>query len=129
MKIEKVFCDRCGTEVIYPCTRKLYLSKNGREDGLDLCDNCHKELNDWFINKLIDYIDYKELDKIPTVEAISKADIVIILDKIRAEIEEYKSRQLTMGIGIENLEKGKQIALEYVLAILDKYKAESEVAE
>ena len=49
-----------------------------------------------------------------------------ILDKIRDEIEEYKSRQLPMGIGIEDLEKGKQTALEYVLAIIDRYKTESE---
>ena len=48
------------------------------------------------------------------------------LEKIRAEIEEYKSRQLTLAIGVDDLEKGKQIALEYVLAILDKYKAASE---
>ena len=52
-----------------------------------------------------------------------------VLDKIRAEIEEYKSRQLTLAIGVDDLEKGKQIALEYVLAILDKYKAESEGKE
>ena len=50
-----------------------------------------------------------------------------VLEKIRAEIEEYKSRQqLTLAIGVKDLEKGKQIALEYVLAILDKYKAASE---
>lgn len=48
------------------------------------------------------------------------------LDKIRAEIEEYKSRQLTLAIGVNDLEKGKQIALEYVLAIIDHYKGESE---
>ena len=48
------------------------------------------------------------------------------LDKIWEEIEEYKSRQLTLAIGVEDLEKGKQIAIEYVLGILDKYKAESE---
>lgn len=52
-----------------------------------------------------------------------------ILNKIRAEINEYKSRQLTLAIGVDDLEKGKQIAIEYVLAILDKYKAESEVQE
>jgi len=46
----------------------------------------------------------------------------LILDKIRAEIEEYKSRQLALAIGVKDLEKGKQIALEYVLAIIDKYK-------
>lgn len=49
-----------------------------------------------------------------------------VLDKIRAEIEEYKSRQLTLAISVDDLEKGKQIALEYVLAVLNKYKAESE---
>ena len=47
-----------------------------------------------------------------------------LIDKIKAEIEEYKSRQLTLAIGVDDLEKGKQIALEYVLAILDKYKEE-----
>lgn len=52
-----------------------------------------------------------------------------MLDKIRDEIEEYKSRQLTLAIGVDDLEKGKQIALEYVLAILDKYKLESEVSD
>lgn len=52
-----------------------------------------------------------------------------ILDKIRTEIEEYKSRQLSfaMAIDVEDLEKGKQVALDYVLAIFDEYKAESEV--
>ena len=57
------------------------------------------------------------------IQALEQTDL---LDKIRAEIEEYKSRQLTLAIGVEDLEKGKQIALEYVLAILDKYKAESD---
>ena len=49
-----------------------------------------------------------------------------ILDKIVEEINEYKSRQLTLAIGVDDLEKGKQIAIEYVLGILDKYKEESE---
>ena len=48
------------------------------------------------------------------------------LDKIREEIEEYKSRQLTLAMGVEDLEKGKQVALAHVLAILDKYTAEEE---
>ena len=43
-----------------------------------------------------------------------------VLDKIRAEIEEYKSRQLTCAIDVEDLEARKQIALEYILAIIDK---------
>lgn len=68
--------------------------------------------------------DHDDLDFLTDEEKI----IVIndVLDKIRAEIEEYKSRQLTLAIGVEDLEKGKQIALEYVLAILDKYKVASE---
>ena len=48
-----------------------------------------------------------------------------ILDKIRAEIEEYKSRQLTLATGVDDLEQGKQIALDYVITILDKLIAEA----
>lgn len=60
-------------------------------------------------------------------ERLCKAlDNESVLDKIRAEIEEYKSRQLALAIGVEDLERGKQIALEHMLAILDNYKAESE---
>ena len=66
----------------------------------------------------------KERDRI--LKALDQEDV---LDKIRAEIEEYKSRQLTLAIGVDDLEKGKQIALEYVLAVIDKYKGESEDAE
>ena len=54
------------------------------------------------------------------------SDVTEVLDKIKAEIEEYKSRQLTLAIGVDDLEQGKQIALEYVLAVLDKYRVESE---
>lgn len=61
------------------------------------------------------------------IKALEQTDV---LDKIRAEIEEYNtSRQLALAIGIDDLEKGKQIALEYVLGILDKYKTESEDVE
>ena len=59
-------------------------------------------------------------------EQACREDKVKVLEKIRAEIEEYKSRQLPLGVGIADLEEGKQIALEYVLAVLDKYMAESE---
>lgn len=56
----------------------------------------------------------------------------VILDKIIADIEEYKSRQ-SFGIGEEDLERGKQIALEYVLAMLgtmfDKYKVDKVESE
>jgi hypothetical protein len=61
-----------------------------------------------------------------TVEEMKQESVI---DKIRAEIEEYKSRQLALAIGVEDLEEGKQIALEYVLAILDKYKADVEPQE
>lgn len=57
---------------------------------------------------------------------VCEHDKNVVLDKIGAEIEEYKSRQLTLATGVDDLEKGKQIALEYVLAVLDKYKTESE---
>ena len=72
--------------------------------------------------------DHDDLDFLTDKEKI----VVIndVLDKIRAEIEEYKSRrQLTLAIGVKDLEKGKQIALEYVLAVIDKYKGESEDKE
>lgn len=49
-----------------------------------------------------------------------------VLDKIRTDIEEYKSRRLGWAIGTEDLETGKQIALKYVLALIDEYKTESE---
>lgn len=87
-----------------------------RETTDSLCSTCESEScisNGTAISKA----DYNER---------LKADIIITLDKIRTEIEEYKSRRLIWAIGAENLEKGKQIALEYVLAILDKYKEESE---
>ena len=48
-----------------------------------------------------------------------------VLDKIIAEIEEYRSRQLTLAIGVKDLEEGKQTAIEYILAIIDKYQTES----
>lgn len=67
---------------------------------------------------------YQALDT--AIKALEQTDV---LDKIRAEIEEYKSRQLTLAIGIDDLEKGKQIALEYVLAILDKYREGDNDAE
>lgn len=71
----------------------------------------------------------KHIDNLKCKEVKEAVEMckVDVLEQIRAEIEEYKSRQLTLAIGVDNLEKGKQIAIEYVLAILDKYKAESEV--
>ena len=66
------------------------------------------------------YID-KDLDDLDFLTDEEKIVVVNdVLDKIRTEIEEYKSRQLTLAIGVDDLEKGKQIALEYILAIIDK---------
>lgn len=60
------------------------------------------------------------------MEVLEKQMQEPVLGKIRTEIEEYKSRQLTLAIGVADLEKGKQIAIEYILAILNKYDTESE---
>ena len=62
--------------------------------------------------------DFDDLDFLTDEEKVVVVNDV--LDKIRTEIEEYKSRQLTLAIGVDDLEKGKQIALEYILAIIDK---------
>lgn len=57
-------------------------------------------------------------------DVIASADTIrLVLDKIRAEIEEYKSRTV-FGIGIKDLETGKQVALDNVLAIINKYRNE-----
>lgn len=82
-----------------------------------------------------DALDYG-LENTYAKEAVEAFDTAMLslqqninFDKIRDDIEEYKSRQLSMGIGVADLEEGKQIALEYVLAILDQYKIESENKE
>lgn len=84
--------------------------------AFNIAINDIKQRHDWDINNLIliNKENYEPTEQEP------------VLDKIRAEIEEYKSRQLTLAISVDDLEKGKQIALEYVLAVLNKYKAESE---
>ena len=79
-----------------------------------------------YLISIIAYSTPLELDFKRPKKIVGKLISADVLDKIRAEIDEYKSRQLTLAIGVDDLEKGKQIALEYVLAILDKYKAESE---
>ena len=48
-----------------------------------------------------------------------------VLDKIVDTISEYKSRKV-FGVGIADLEMGKQTALDYVLAIIDQCRPESE---
>lgn len=61
---------------------------------------------------------HKNLDKIPTVEAISKADMVTILDKIRDEILKLDDADYDF--------EGYYKAVTDALKIIDKYKAESE---
>ena len=78
------------------------------------------------INNMTNYKPWEVEALYMAIKALERTDV---LDKIREEIEEYKSRQLTLAIGVADLEKGKQTALEYVLAILDKYKAEGEDKE
>lgn len=51
MKVEKILCDRCKAEIIYPVKRKLFLSALRSEGGLDLCNSCYDELTTWFFNK------------------------------------------------------------------------------
>ncbi len=61
---------------------------------------------------------HKNLDKIPTVEAISKADMVTILDKIRDEILKLDDADYDF--------EGYYKAVTDALKIIDKYKTESE---
>lgn len=52
MKVEKILCDRCKAEIVYPVKRKLFLSALRSEGGLDLCNSCYDELTTWFSNNL-----------------------------------------------------------------------------
>jgi hypothetical protein len=70
---------------------------------------------------------HKDLDKIPTVEAISKVDMVAIFDKIRTEIEGYKSTA-DNAISEDELKiEGMKEAYTDCLGIIDKYRTENEV--
>lgn len=48
-----------------------------------------------------------------------------MLNKITDEISEYKSRKI-LWLGVAELEKGKETALDYALAIIDQCRPESE---
>lgn len=63
---------------------------------------------------------HKELDKIPTVEAISKVDMMAILDKLKGEIE-----QLPTHLEYPDIEC-IYVTKKQLLEIIDKYKTESE---
>ena len=54
-----------------------------------------------------------------------KKEVNATLDKIIDEICEYKSRKI-FGLGVADLEEGKETALDYVLAIIDQCRPESE---
>ena len=67
------------------------------------CEKCaseHRQLAEWLK-------DYKRL--------------LGAVKNIKTEIEEYKYHQLNVGIGIKDLEIGKQTAIEYIEAIIDKH--------
>ena len=87
--------------------------------------------NDWgmVINKSL----HNELDKVPTVEAISKVDIMAILDKIKEEIEaEYGYCYICEWYEDYDFEENDISEFQRVgtvsdiLEIIDKYKTESE---
>ncbi len=56
------------------------------------------------------------LKTVPTADVVEREKV----DKAIDEIEEYKRRQLALATGVEDLEQGKQVALDYVIAILNK---------
>lgn len=65
-----------------------------------------------------------EADKEESEAGITREEtkqVNTVLDKITNEINEYKGRKI-FGFGVADLEKGKETALNYVLAIIDKYK-------
>ena len=68
--------------------------------------------------------EYEELvqfaDDVMNAEVITEQEIVKpYLEKLKKQIEEYKVRQLSVAIGVEDLETGKEVALEYVLNLID----------
>lgn len=72
---------------------------------------------------------HKELDKIPTVEAISKADMVTILDKIKEEIMQlyYEVEVVDYDHNdVSRIKKAHWITREEVLQIIDKYRGEED---
>lgn len=108
------YCPMCGREL------KVKQMTKENEEAIEIL----KSELDWAEQNRYPYISENKVKAIKlAIKALEQGDV---LDKIRAEIEEYKSRQLTLAIGIDNLEKGKQVALEYILGILDKYKVENE---
>ena len=75
--------------------------------------------NEWqgFLENNIDYAGVSDAYKL----AFNALEQMSAIDDIKAEIEEYKNRQLSLAIGVEDLELGKQTAIEYIEAIIDKH--------
>ena len=72
---------------------------------------------------------HKNLDKIPSAEAISKADMIDILDKIKSEIEQSTSRYSISKErgGMGQVEWSDRLIKESdVFQIIDKYKEEKD---
>ena len=67
-------------------------------------------------DEILPIITTSDLDHV----TISEEEIVKpYLEKLKKQIEEYKIRQLSIAIGVKDLETGKEIALEYVLKLID----------
>lgn len=119
-------------EVILPFVKKRLLETNyeglGKSDAEEftrdfneILDLATKALEQETVSKEVydhEYFLRKEFEV--KIDKLERA-----FDKIRAEIEEYKSRNV-FGIGIKDLETGKQVALDNVLGIINEYRAESE---
>ena len=77
---------------------------------------------DYMIQRFLDILGTEV--KLQENEKVEK-EVNAVLDKILDEINEYKSRKI-LESEVADLEKGKVTALDYVITIIDKYKAEGE---
>lgn len=73
------------------------------------------------LEQTIDELNYRLTNALKNIDRLK-----LSIKQAREEIEEYKKRQLALAIGVEDLEHGKQVALDYVITILDRLIAESE---
>lgn len=51
MKIEKIYCDRCGKEIL-PLMNKPSITLHKKDSEVDLCGLCISSFFIWFSNKL-----------------------------------------------------------------------------
>ena len=85
------------------------------------CDECPLFDDRWdyptcYVNQLSSGYNFPIKDK-----RMDFCPIKCNINDIKAEINEYKHRQLSMGVGIKDLELGKQMAIEYIEAIIDRH--------